>query len=50
VVQGLDVARKIFEQPVIIDDQDADGARRPEKPVVIYKVTIHEHEMEAAAK
>jgi cyclophilin family peptidyl-prolyl cis-trans isomerase len=44
VVEGLDVARKIYLQPVIVDDQDRDGARRPEKPVVIHKVTIHEHE------
>jgi cyclophilin family peptidyl-prolyl cis-trans isomerase len=42
VVQGLDVVRKIYHQPVIIDDKDRDGARRPEKPIVIHKVTIHE--------
>jgi cyclophilin family peptidyl-prolyl cis-trans isomerase len=50
VVRGLDVARTIYQQPVIIDDQDRDGARRPEKPIVIHKVTIHEHEMEANAQ
>ena len=31
----------------IIDDQDADGNRRPEKPVIIKKVTIHTQETEA---
>jgi cyclophilin family peptidyl-prolyl cis-trans isomerase len=50
VVQGLDVARRISQQPMIIDDQDRDGARRPEKPIVIHKVTIHEQETEASAK
>jgi cyclophilin family peptidyl-prolyl cis-trans isomerase len=50
VVRGLDVARTIYQQPVIIDDQDRDGSRRPEKPIVIHKVTIHEHEMEANEK
>jgi peptidyl-prolyl cis-trans isomerase B (cyclophilin B) len=44
VVQGLDVARRISLQPVIVDDQNIDGARRPEKPIVIQKVTIHETE------
>jgi peptidyl-prolyl cis-trans isomerase B (cyclophilin B) len=44
VVQGLDVARKIYEQPVIVDAQDSDGARRPENPIVIHKVTIHAKE------
>jgi peptidyl-prolyl cis-trans isomerase B (cyclophilin B) len=44
VTRGLDVARKIDEQPVIISDQDADNSRRPEKPVVIQKVTIHTRE------
>ena len=48
VVQGLDVARKIYQQPVIVDDQDHDGARRPEQPIVIRKVTIHE-QTEASA-
>jgi cyclophilin family peptidyl-prolyl cis-trans isomerase len=47
VVQGLDVARKIYVQPVIIDDQDRDGARRPERPVVIHKVTVHKLQTEA---
>jgi cyclophilin family peptidyl-prolyl cis-trans isomerase len=50
VVRGLDVVRTIYQQPVIIDDQDREGARRPEKPIVIHKVTIREHEMEANTK
>jgi cyclophilin family peptidyl-prolyl cis-trans isomerase len=47
VTRGLDVARKIHLRPVIVDDQDADGNRRPEKPVRIKKVTIHTQETEA---
>ncbi len=50
VVRGLDVARTIYQQPVIIDDQDREGARRPEKPIVIHKVAIHEQETEANPK
>jgi cyclophilin family peptidyl-prolyl cis-trans isomerase len=49
VTQGMDVVRKIFLQPVIVDDEDAEGSHRPEKPVVIRKVTIHTHETEAQA-
>lgn len=37
---GLDVVRKIAQQPVIVDEQERDGSRRPEKPIVIKKVTI----------
>jgi cyclophilin family peptidyl-prolyl cis-trans isomerase len=48
VTKGLDVARTIFEQPVIIDDNDPDAHRRPNKPIVIRKVTIQAHETEAA--
>ena len=40
VTRGLDVARKIYARPIILDDQDLNGSRRPEKPVVIRKVTI----------
>lgn len=50
VVQGLDVARRIYAQPVVAEDKDRDGARRPQKPVVIRKVTIHTREVEAASK
>jgi cyclophilin family peptidyl-prolyl cis-trans isomerase len=40
VTSGLEVARQIFLQPVVLDDADKDGARRPLNPVVIRKVTI----------
>jgi cyclophilin family peptidyl-prolyl cis-trans isomerase len=40
VTSGLEVARQIFLQPVVLEDSDVDGARRPLKPVVIRKVTI----------
>jgi cyclophilin family peptidyl-prolyl cis-trans isomerase len=43
VVQGLDVARKIFTQPVKEDDQ---GEQRPLKPVVITRVTIQTKEVD----
>jgi peptidyl-prolyl cis-trans isomerase B (cyclophilin B) len=46
VSRGLDVARKIYEQPLILNPQDADKNRRPEKPVVIRKVTIHTRELD----
>ena len=44
VTRGLDVAAKIFEQPIIVSPQDADNSRRPEKPVTMQKVTIHVYE------
>jgi cyclophilin family peptidyl-prolyl cis-trans isomerase len=47
VTQGLDVARRISKQPLILDDQDAEGSHRPEKPIKIKKVTIHTSEAEA---
>jgi cyclophilin family peptidyl-prolyl cis-trans isomerase len=47
VTQGLDVARKISLQPIILDDQDAEGSHRPEKPTQIKKVTIHPSGAEA---
>jgi cyclophilin family peptidyl-prolyl cis-trans isomerase len=40
VVSGLDVARKISLQPVLIVEDQSEGALRPEKPVQINKVTI----------
>ncbi len=40
VKTGLDVARRIMTQPVAAEDRENDGVRRPEKPVVIKKVTI----------
>lgn len=39
VTKGLDIARKIFTQPVRNDAEFPDGDR-PEKPIVIRKVTI----------
>jgi peptidyl-prolyl cis-trans isomerase B (cyclophilin B) len=47
VTQGLDVARRIFMQPGVSTETDADGSRRPLTPVVIRKVTIHASEAEA---
>jgi cyclophilin family peptidyl-prolyl cis-trans isomerase len=47
VTRGLDVARRISVQPVIVDDQDAEGSHRPEKPIRIKKVTIHTSVAEA---
>jgi peptidyl-prolyl cis-trans isomerase B (cyclophilin B) len=41
VTQGLDVARRIFLQPGVSSETDADGSRRPLNPVIIRKVTIH---------
>jgi cyclophilin family peptidyl-prolyl cis-trans isomerase len=43
VTRGLDVARAVWQQPHIEDDQaDGDGSHRPVKPVVLRKVTIHQ--------
>lgn len=44
VTKGLDVARKIFQQPAVLFEAEPDGSRRPLKPVVINKATIHVHE------
>ncbi|HZT81333.1 MAG TPA: peptidylprolyl isomerase [Gemmataceae bacterium] len=41
VTKGLDVVRRIFEQPVRIDEGDFEGHHRPEQPVVIKRVTVH---------
>jgi cyclophilin family peptidyl-prolyl cis-trans isomerase len=41
VTKGLEVARKIFLQPVVLEDQDLDGGRKPLDPVVIRKVIVH---------
>jgi peptidyl-prolyl cis-trans isomerase B (cyclophilin B) len=41
VVSGLDVARRISMQPVGGENEQLEGALRPEKPVQINKVTIH---------
>lgn len=45
VTQGLDVARRIFALPVRNDPEYPEGDR-PEKPVVIRKVTINTREVE----
>ncbi|MFQ3592829.1 MAG: peptidylprolyl isomerase [Gemmataceae bacterium] len=39
VVKGLDTARKIYQKPIVKEDQDLVG-RRPENPIVIRKITI----------
>jgi cyclophilin family peptidyl-prolyl cis-trans isomerase len=41
---GLDVARKIFGQPVVLEEPDPEGVGRPVKPIVMRKVTIEAHE------
>jgi peptidyl-prolyl cis-trans isomerase B (cyclophilin B) len=46
VTQGLDVARKIFQQPLREDEQDTDGDHRPLNPVVIRKVTVRTKEVD----
>jgi cyclophilin family peptidyl-prolyl cis-trans isomerase len=43
ITDGLDVAQKIFNRPSVITDQDEDGSRRPQTPVLMRKVTIEEH-------
>jgi peptidyl-prolyl cis-trans isomerase B (cyclophilin B) len=45
VARGLDVARKIFAQPVNEDESEG-GIRRPANPVVIRKVTIETKEVD----
>jgi peptidyl-prolyl cis-trans isomerase B (cyclophilin B) len=40
VTKGLDVARKIYTKPVMSEDAEREGGRRPEKPIVIHKVSI----------
>jgi cyclophilin family peptidyl-prolyl cis-trans isomerase len=48
VIRGLDVAHKIFTQPVRNDPSFPEGDR-PEKPIVIRKVTIQTQEVESVA-
>lgn len=40
VTRGLNVVRRIYLQPVILDDRDQNGSRRPLEPVIMKKVTI----------
>jgi peptidyl-prolyl cis-trans isomerase B (cyclophilin B) len=49
VTQGLDVARKIFQQPVQAEEGDIEGDHRPVKPVVIRKVHILTKEVDSPA-
>ena len=46
VVEGLDVLRKIAKEPVVHDE----GVSRPEKSIVIHKVTILAQEVESEKK
>ncbi len=48
VTSGLDVARRIHQQPTVEVEQEL-GYCRPEKPVVIQKVTIHTKEVDRPA-
>jgi cyclophilin family peptidyl-prolyl cis-trans isomerase len=43
VTRGLDVARAVWKQPHIEDESDAGDSYRPVKPVILRKVSIHEH-------
>lgn len=44
VTKGLDVARRIYEQPVIEEDRQRPGSRRVAQPVTITKVRLHSQE------
>ena len=46
VTRGLDVVRRMFASPVIIEDQDPLGHNRPKDPIFIRKATVR---MEVAA-
>ncbi len=46
VTKGLDVARKIHQQPVVEEEQEI-GYSHPLNPVIIRKVTIHTKEVDA---
>jgi peptidyl-prolyl cis-trans isomerase B (cyclophilin B) len=48
VTKGLDIVRKIHEQPAVELEEET-GYSRPLKPVIIRKVTIQTHEIEAPA-
>jgi peptidyl-prolyl cis-trans isomerase B (cyclophilin B) len=47
IMTGLDVARRIYAVPVMAEDRDRDGVRRPAKLVFIKRVTIQTHVAEA---
>lgn len=40
VRSGLDIAHRVFQQPVKVDDEDQEGYHRPMKPVVMRRVTV----------
>jgi len=40
ITKGLDIARKIFMQPTLVNEDDPQGSRRPVNPIVMEKVTI----------
>jgi peptidyl-prolyl cis-trans isomerase B (cyclophilin B) len=41
VTRGLDVARRIFDQPIAAEERGHYGLLKPERPVMIQKVLIH---------
>jgi len=47
VSKGLEIARKIFEQPTHTDEGDGSGSYKPVKPVVIRKITIQSKEVDS---
>ncbi len=47
VTRGLDVARKISQQPIREYEEDVAGSHRPDKPIRIKKVVIHTSVAEA---
>lgn len=46
VTRGLDVARRIHQHGPLVEDEQEVGYRRPEKPVVIRKVSVHTTEVD----
>ena len=48
VTVGLDKVRKIFEQPVIVEEADPPGHNRPKDPIIIRKATVRTQVVEAA--
>jgi peptidyl-prolyl cis-trans isomerase B (cyclophilin B) len=46
VTQGMDVVRKIYQQPGKVEESDGDGERHPVNPVTINKVTIATKEVD----
>jgi cyclophilin family peptidyl-prolyl cis-trans isomerase len=46
ITSGLDVVRKIYQQPAKVEEADGDGERHPLNPVTIKKVTIDTKEVD----